>query len=301
MDQPVPAPPHPVPVPAGPLAPPRADLPLPAYESHSSLSTYRECPLRYAFRYVERIPGEERPGQYAFGSGVHHAFEAFVRERMRARAAGEPAPGPDLLRAALDESLAGSGLPPAGVEEARERAVPVLERFLAMDASRDAEPVAVEVGFGVTVRPDGLADGVRLVGYIDRVDRTADGAIEIVDYKTGRVREQADVDADRQLTAYAFAAARGALRDPATGEQLPAAARVGLYFADAGLFVWTSRDAAALAAFEADLARTVAGIRRREFPARPVAWRCGWCEYGNACAESAVTAAPVGATGGGIA
>ena len=294
MDQPAHVPPLPVPVPGSPLAPPRADLPLPAYESHSSLSTYRECPLRYAFRYVERVPGEERPGQYAFGSGIHHAFEVFVRERMRARAAGEPAPDPALLRTALDESLAGSGLPPAAIEEARERAAPVLERFLAMEASRDVEPVAVEIGFGVTVRPEGLADGVRLIGYIDRVDRTPDGAIEIVDYKTGRVREQADVDADRQLTAYAFAAARGALRDPATGEQLPAAARVGLYFAGAGVLAWTARDAAALAAFEADLAGTVERIRRREFQARPVAWRCGWCEYGNACAESAVAAAPAG-------
>ena len=54
-----------------------ADAPLPAYESHSSISTYRSCPLRYGFRYVERRPGEVSPGQFAFGNAVHKAFEAF--------------------------------------------------------------------------------------------------------------------------------------------------------------------------------------------------------------------------------
>ncbi len=283
------------------LAPPRADLPIPTYESHSSLSTYRECPLRYAFRYVEHVPGEERPDQYAFGSGIHHAFEVFVRERIRADRTGGRTPGADLLWAALDESLAGSGLSPDAVEEARLRARPALELFLANEEARAVEPVAVEIGFGITVRPPGLDDGIRFVGYIDRVDRSANGDIEILDYKTGRLRDQADVDADRQLTAYAFAAARGALRDPATGDPLPAASRLGLYFADVGVTIWTSRDTAALGAFEADLVRTVERIRRRDFPARPAEWRCRWCEYGNACGQSALAPSPRDTAPGGVA
>jgi hypothetical protein len=47
---------------------PAADAPLPAYESYSSMSTYEACPRRYAFRYVERLPGEVSPGQFAFGN-----------------------------------------------------------------------------------------------------------------------------------------------------------------------------------------------------------------------------------------
>jgi len=148
----------------------------------------------------------------------------------------------------------------------------------------------VELGFGVDVSiPDG-SDGVQFVGYLDRVDRAPDGSTEIVDYKTGRPRDQANVDRDRQLTAYAFAAERGALRDPTTGEILPPASRVGLYFADAGTLVWTTRDADQLAAFEVDLVETVGQIRSRDFPARPEHWRCAWCEYGKTCNESAVRA-----------
>lgn len=273
-----------------------ADAPLPAYESHSSISVYRACPLRYGFRYVERRPGEVSPGQFAFGNAVHRAFEAFGLARIRARAEGTSAPGPDVLQAALDAKLASSGLAPDEIEEARRRAVPVLARFLASEAATTAEPVAVELGFGVdvsfsaaTCRAVGEphADRVRFVGYVDRVDRPPDGSTEIVDYKTGRSRDKAAVDADQQLTAYAFGCARGGLRDPATGEALPPASRLGLYFAESGETAWTARTAEQLAAFEAGLVETVGRIRARAFAARPAPWRCRWCEYRHECPSAA--------------
>jgi len=267
-----------------------ADAPLPAYESHSSISVYRGCPLRYGFRYVEHRPGEISPGQFAFGNAVHRAFETFGRERIRARAEGSPEPGPEVLQTALDRTLATSGLAPDEVEEARRRAVPVLSRFLALEAGTTAEPVAVELGFGVDVAlpcdSRGEAGSVRFVGYVDRVDRATDGSTEIVDYKTGRARSQPDVDADPQLTAYAFGCARGGLRDPATGETLPPASRLGLYFAESGALAWTTRTDEQLAAFEAGLVETVGRIHARAFDARPAPWRCRWCEYRRECPEA---------------
>ena len=149
-----------------------------------------------------------------------------------------------------------------------------------------AQPVAVEVGFGVGVELAGDAGGFRFVGYVDRVDRARDGSTEIVDYKTGRTRSQADVDADAQLTAYAFGCARGGLRDPATGETLPPASRLGLYFAESGELLWTTRTDPQLDAFEAGLVETVGRIRDRAFAARPAPWRCRWCEYRRECPEA---------------
>ena len=263
-----------------------ADAPLPAYESHSSISTYRACPLRYGFRYVERRPGEVSPGQFAFGSAVHKAFEAFGLARIRAGADGLPEPGPETLQAALDRKLGSSGLTDAEIEEARRRAVPVLARFVEIESRMEADPVAVELGFGVDVELAGHADGFRFVGYVDRVDRAPDGSTQIVDYKTGRTRSQADVDADAQLTAYAFGCARGGLRDPATGATLPPASRLGLYFAESGELLWTTRTNEQLAGFESGLVDTVGRIRDREFTARPASWRCRWCEYRRECPEA---------------
>ncbi len=267
-----------------------ADAPLPAYESHSSISTYRGCPLRYGLRYVERRPGEVRPGQFAFGNAVHKAFEAFGRARIQARAEGGPEPDLDVLSAAFDRKIAAAGLAPGEVDEARQRAVPVMARFLELERRAETEPAGVELGFGVNVAlPPEVADGavsIRFVGYVDRVDRASDGSTVIVDYKTGRPRGQADVDADAQLTAYAFGAARGGIREPATGATLPPASRLGLYFADAGEFVWTSRGEEQLAAFEASLAETVGRIHARAFEARPSRWGCRSCEFRGDCLEA---------------
>ncbi len=276
--------------PAEPAPRSMADAPLAGYESHSSISVYRRCPLRYGYRYVERRPGEVSPAQFAFGNAVHEAFEAFGRERIRARAEGTTEPGLGVLQAALDRKLVTSGLAPGEVDEARQRAVPVLARFLELEAATAAEPVAVELGFGVDVAiaagdPEGRGT-VRFVGYVDRVNRAPDGSTEIVDYKTGRARTQADVDADAQLTAYAFGCARGGLRDPATGETLPPASRLGLYFAEAGELAWTIRSDAQLAAFEAGLVETVGRIRTRRFGAQPAPSRCRWCEYRRECPEA---------------
>jgi RecB family exonuclease len=260
-------------------------LPLPARESHSSLSTYAACPRRYAFRYVERLPGEVPHWWFTFGSAVHRAFEALDRARILARREDTPAPGYDVLAQAFGAAVDAAGCEPEDAARYRARSGPVLRAYLERAVTSDAEPVGVELGFGVDAPVGDDEPPVCLVGYIDRIDRRSDGAIEVIDHKTGRLRSQEDVDRDRQLTAYAFACARGGLRDPATGEILPAPARLGLHFAEPGLMVWTTRSAEELDAFGARLVAEVGAIRRREFAPRP-GNACRWCEYRATCPDA---------------
>lgn len=101
-------------------------------------------------------------------------------------------------------------------------------------------------------------------------------------------RFQAEVDTNRQLTAYAYAADRGALRDPATGAAVPPASRLCLYFAD-GTEVSTTRTAGDLTAFERDLVVMATSARQRDFNPRPAPGRCRWCEYRGTCADAIKT------------
>jgi putative RecB family exonuclease len=167
------------------------------------------------------------------------------------------------------------------------RAQPVLARFLERELESAAEPIGVEMGFGVDLDVPSDSAGVRFVGFIDRVDRRPDGTIEVIDYKTGAPRDQASVDRDLQLTAYEFALARGGLHDPADGAVLPPTARLGLYFADEGHMVWTVRSPDQLDAFCRELLAVVRHVRLREFAARPSQPRCGWCEYRGFCPAAA--------------
>ena len=109
------------------------------------------------------------------------------------------------------------------------------------------------------------------------------GSIEITDYKTGRSKNQADVDADEQLSAYALAMASGAVFDPISKKPLPAASKLTLYFTERDLALSTTRSPEQLAEFRTTVIEKARRIRGGDFTANPDMWRCGRCEYRLIC------------------
>jgi superfamily I DNA/RNA helicase/RecB family exonuclease len=273
--------------------------PLPQTFSHSQLNTYLECPLRYAFDKVYRIPVSERKGYFEFGGAIHAAFEAYARSRRDALASGEPAPGYGVLEAALASVWQPTNYADAqAAEHYRTRAQPALRRFFDREVASLAHAVDFEVGFTLELRPrtgdqESGGDGerldrpseppVRFYGVIDRIDRHPDGTIEITDYKTGRPRSQAQVDEDLQLSAYALALAEGAVRDPVTGDRLPPASRLTLYFTETDQAISTTRSAEQLEAFKEQVVEVAGRIRSGDFAATPSYFACGRCDYRLLC------------------
>lgn len=94
------------------------------------------------------------------------------------------------------------------------RAGEALDRYQHWHTShRDREAVAAEVGFTSDVTlPDGHR--LRLRGTIDRIERHSDGALQVVDFKTGTsVVSRADAERHLQLAIYQLAVAGGDLAD----------------------------------------------------------------------------------------
>jgi putative RecB family exonuclease len=63
------------------------------YISWSALSTFRTCPLKYRFRYLENLPEESVSSALIFGTGIHSAVE----QHFQAQLSGDPKPDLDAL------------------------------------------------------------------------------------------------------------------------------------------------------------------------------------------------------------
>ena len=58
------------------------------YVSWSALSTFRNCPLKYKFRYIDGLPEESVSSALVFGTGMHSAIE----QHFQAVLSGEEQP-----------------------------------------------------------------------------------------------------------------------------------------------------------------------------------------------------------------
>ena len=47
------------------------------YISHAQIALYLQCPLKYAFRYIDGIQPEGTPSQMALGRSIHRALASF--------------------------------------------------------------------------------------------------------------------------------------------------------------------------------------------------------------------------------
>jgi putative RecB family exonuclease len=176
----------------------------PDWFSYSTLDTFSRCPRQYALRYVCRLPAEQPRPAADFGSLAHAAFQAFTRERRARVARGEQGPDRADLGRFFDEAWAGSSLAAGSdAEDWRARAEPMLDAFWAAESSLPVDTMDEEVRFRLGFDLDSEARIV-VSGYIDRVDRLPSGAVELIDYKTGRAGTPEAAASSLQLSIYAL-------------------------------------------------------------------------------------------------
>lgn len=173
------------------------------YISHSAISTYQQCPLRYYFTYVERLPEETVAASLVFGGAVHAAIEHHFRELL----VGNDPPTVDAMLDAYhaEWKQRGTGEVQFGKEGTRDSldslASKMLSSFQASDASQpNGQIIAIEDELREPLLP-GVPD------LLARIDLLVDAGDELIvtDFKTARSRwsrDQAD-DSAGQLLLYA--------------------------------------------------------------------------------------------------
>jgi len=163
--------------------------------SYTQISLYQSCPLLYKLQYIDGLK-PKTPWYFSFGSTMHLCAEYFFKVRV------PPPPPLDELLGFYEKNWLSEGYESAE-EEAKYKAYgkEILSKFWEIHSADFRMPVAVERMFHIDI------EGVKLMGYIDRVDKLDSGGLSIVDYKTNQeLFTQNDLANDLQLTLYQLAA-----------------------------------------------------------------------------------------------
>jgi DNA helicase-2/ATP-dependent DNA helicase PcrA len=177
-------------------------LALPAIEgldarlSATAVETYETCPLQFKFEREWKLSKQVHAAMQ-YGAAMHRVLRTYYDSARLGRTKSDD----ELMQLFRDDP----GV--SGIQDDYQRdlylkqGLEQLRDFLAGTRSAPTpEVLHTEEWFDVQIA------GTKVAGRIDRMDRTADGGVAIVDYKTGKARSQEDADESLQLSIYAMAA-----------------------------------------------------------------------------------------------
>jgi len=163
--------------------------------SYTQISRYQSCPLCYKLQYIDGLKEKDK-GYFSFGTTMHACAERLFKVRV------PPPPSLEELLRFYDQNWLSEGYESAE-EEANYKAYgrEILAKFWEIHSADFRMPIAVERRFYIDI------EGVKLMGYIDRVDKLDSGGLSIVDYKTDKgLFTTEDLEKNLQLTLYQLAA-----------------------------------------------------------------------------------------------
>ena len=230
----------------------------------TAIRTYLECPLRFRFEYLDRIP-HRASAALAFGRAFHRTLERFHREQVT-----KLTPAHLLFHQVWAQVLIEDR--PHFEKNTQEREYAALgpelmTLYLACPLAQ-REPLLLEYHFALELH------GHTLTGTLDRLDDTPAGLV-LVDYKTGKRRpNQALLDDDLQFTLYSWGVTETL--------GLPVARCEYLHLRKMETFV-THRGPEHFQRLREDILPSVfRGLEAGVFPPSPSFW-CHYCDYRYLC------------------
>ncbi|MBI5623868.1 MAG: PD-(D/E)XK nuclease family protein [Elusimicrobia bacterium] len=253
--------------------------------SFSKLDTYKGCPRRYRYRYVDKIVRERRTVETFLGECVHGALEELYGRLQHGKTSS------------LDEILAVFG---AKWKAGWSPEIVIHDKALSADdfkrvgedclrtyfgahapfSDDRSHEVEKKLGLSLAVDVDGTALECRIEGYLDRLSfpKEEPEAVEIHDYKTGgHLPTQEVVDANFQFDVYDLLVRS---QYPRTKE-----VRVLLHYLRFNRVLSPSRDPRLdqTAKTRAVLESLIRSVRRDHAWEPHKSQLCDWCEYRDIC------------------
>ena len=248
--------------PAAPASGGRGSLRL----SATSLDTYEDCPLKYRYTYLDKIPRVEESPEASFGKIIHAALEQLHRPG-----------GPGFDQS--PEDLIEGAWEPAGFafsqqeRQYRQDAQDALAAYIARWQDAPPPVLAVEHPFSIDI------GSISLSGRIDRVDLDDEGHLQLVDYKTGKRRSNAEARRAPQLALYAlYVQEAGAIAGQAITPEIGDVDLTYYYIMSEQPELTIRFTAEELATFKSRIEEVARRIRSGDFPTNK-SFMCDYCDY----------------------
>lgn len=242
--------------------------------SYSALETFKRCPLKFKFGYVDKIKTPKRK-EALFGTLLHSALKILHEPGLMIPTEE------DILKYIADNWNAEVYTDEQESALAFAQAIKIMKDYYAKNYPSQFNVVALETPFEAPVQ---VGQDLHLItGKIDRIDKTPEGLFEVIDYKTSKkMPSQQAVDKDLQLSVYHLGVAN---RWPSLAkERRPI--KVSLYYLKHGEKLSSARTAQDLEATTEDVIKSLEVIQQAQqnakFDATPNPL-CDWCEYQRLC------------------
>ena len=245
--------------------------------SHSRLSTFEQCPLRFKFKYIDKvIPEFEKTIEAHLGTSVHETLEWVYNEIKKEKTHS------------IDEIII--YYTKRWEENYNEKILIVKKRFTAKDYFNKGIKFLLDYYLKYKPFKDGtiecekkimiqLSEEIKIQGFIDRlVYNSETKEYEVHDYKTANtLPTQAKMDRDRQLALYSIAVKELYGKDKKI--------KLIWHYLAHNQKISSSRTDNQLEELKKEILELINKIEStKEFPARK-SILCNWCEYKSICPE----------------
>jgi ATP-dependent DNA helicase UvrD/PcrA len=237
--------------------------PEPLTLSPSAIENFRRCPQQYLFSYLWSLR-EGPKAAMSFGAVMHTTIKRFMDQLKKG------------VRLRFEEvaNIFETEWSSAGFEddyqeeEYRKEGLDQLRAFHAAMLENPPRVLEQEKSFELD-----LENNVIVNGRIDQINAISRKEAEIVDYKTGKPKKEADAKKDLQLSIYAIAAKEIFELNPT---------KLVFHYLQTNDRQETTRDAKQLAEAQENVQEAAAEIRAGEFLARP-GFVCRNCAFRPIC------------------
>ena len=233
--------------------------------SPSKIQTFEDCPLKFKFQHVLRVPTPSKT-YFGMGTAIHSVAENMTKLQKDGKESNEK-----LALEILEKQWDTSSYRNQRTKESQDKvkSKEMVKTYLDWAENNPNTPVDVEPKFKI------ILNDVTISGKIDRVEQTPEGDYEVIDFKTGYAyKTKNTIKEDVQMNLYALGTEK-------LYGKLPK--KTSLFYIKYNKLVPHFIKEDKLDEFKVELEKKIDSIFNEEFDAKPEFQKCSRCDYASIC------------------